>query len=159
MLKSQMWPNSYIYICYLFRFDVSPKKLFVSCNYHVLFLCQIPMVFKVNDANIQYIWILLDIQIVQDSLCTAVLTIIFFYDYSYHKYGLFFSLVGLILWLKVYITFNNLCNLKVMLCECKLRFKIGSLKYSAWGNFIHGSSFHRYLPGSFMCFFSKKPVK
>ena len=91
----------YIYICCFFRFDVSPKALFVSCNYHVLFVCLAPMVFKVNTANIQYFGIFLDIQIMQDPLCTAALTIIFFHDYSYQKYDLFFSFVGLIVWLKV----------------------------------------------------------
>ena len=44
----------YIYICYFFRFDASPKKLFVSCHYYVLFVCLAPVVFKVNTANIQY---------------------------------------------------------------------------------------------------------
>ena len=68
MLKSQMWRNSCIgefllaklvhtvYTCCFFRFDASLKKLFVSCNYHVLFACLAPMVFKVNTANIQYLW-------------------------------------------------------------------------------------------------------
>ena len=59
------------------------------------------MVFKVNTENIQYFGIFLDIQIMQDPLCTAALTIIFFHDYSYQKYDLFFSFVGLIVWLKV----------------------------------------------------------
>ena len=83
----------YIYICYFFRFEASRKKLFVNCHYHVLFVCLAPVVFKVNTANIQYFWIFLDIQIMQDPLCTVVLTIIFFHDYSYQKYGLFFSFV------------------------------------------------------------------
>ena len=51
----------YICICSSFRFDASPKKLLVSCHYHVLFVCLAPMVFKVNTANIQYFWIFLDI--------------------------------------------------------------------------------------------------
>ena len=74
------WFGTYcIYnICCFFRFDASPKKLFVSCYYHVLFVCLAPMVFKVNIANIQYFWIFLDIQIMQDPLPTAVLTTIFF---------------------------------------------------------------------------------
>ena len=42
-----------VYICCCFRFDASPKKLFVSSNYHVLFVCQTPMVCKVNNKNIQ----------------------------------------------------------------------------------------------------------
>ena len=42
-----------IYICCFFRFDASPpKKLFVNCYYHVLFICLAPTVFKVNTANI-----------------------------------------------------------------------------------------------------------
>ena len=120
MLKSQMWRNSCIgefilvylahtvYICFFFRFGTSPKNLFVSCNYHVLFVCVAHMVFMVNTANIQYSWIFLDIQIMQDPLCTAVLTIIFFRDYSNQKYGLFFSFVGLMLWLKVCVAFTDL---------------------------------------------------
>ena len=69
-------------------------KLFVSCHYHhFLFVCLAPVVFKVNTANIQYFWIFLEIQIMQNPLCTAVLTTIFFHDYSYQKYGLFFSFV------------------------------------------------------------------
>ena len=62
MLKSQMWRNSYIeeflqddlvhavcisvYIYILFRFHVSPKMLFISSNYDVLFVCLAPMVFR-----------------------------------------------------------------------------------------------------------------
>ena len=49
---------------------------------------------EVNTVNIQYFWIFVDIQIMQDPVCTAVLTKIFFYDYCYQKYGLFFSFVG-----------------------------------------------------------------
>ena len=56
------WFGTYcICICCFFRFDASPKKLLVSCHYHVLFVCLAPMVFKVNTANIQYFWIFLDI--------------------------------------------------------------------------------------------------
>ena len=82
-----------LYICYFFRFDASPKELFVSCHYYVLFVCLAPVVFKVNTANIQYFWIFLDIQIMQDPLYTAVLTTIFFHDYSYQKCDLCFSFV------------------------------------------------------------------
>ena len=71
-----MYIYIYIYICCFFSFDASLKKRFVSCNYHVLFVCVTPMVFKLNNANIQYFLIFLDIQIMQDSLCTAVFTII-----------------------------------------------------------------------------------
>ena len=39
-----------IYICYFFRFDASLKKLFVSCHYHVLFVCLAPAVFKVKHS-------------------------------------------------------------------------------------------------------------
>ena len=116
---------TYIY-CFL-RFDASLKKLFVSCNYHVLFIFLAPMVFKVNIANIQCFWIFWDIQIMQDTLCTAVLTTIFFQNCSYQKWGLFFSFVGLILWLKEYVAFNDLHHLKILLCKCKMSFKIGSL--------------------------------
>ena len=83
----------YIYICYLLRFDVSPKKLFVNCHYNVLFVCLAPVVLKVNTANIHYFWIFLDIQIMQEPLYTALLTTIFFHVYSYQKYGLFFNFV------------------------------------------------------------------
>ena len=113
-----------VYICCFFRFDASLKKLFISSNYHVLFAWLAPMVFKVNTANIQYFWIFLDIQIMQDPLCTAILTIIFFHDYSNGKYDLCFSFVGLILWLKVYVAFNDLHILKIMLCECKMSPKV-----------------------------------
>ena len=65
------------------------------------------MVFKVDTANIQYFWISLDIQIMQDPLCTAVLTIIIFHDCSHHKFKLFFSFVALIFWLEVYVAFND----------------------------------------------------
>ena len=118
----------YIYICCSFRFDPSLKKLFLSCNYHFLFVCMAPTVFKVNIANIQYLWIFLDIQIMEDPLCTAILTIIVFHDSSNQKYDLFFSFVDFILWLKVYVAFNDLHYLKVLLCECKMSFKIGSLR-------------------------------
>ena len=117
-----------VYICCFFRFGASPKKLFVSFHYHVLFVCLDPMVFKVNTANIQYFPIILDIQIMQDPLGTAAWTTVLFHDYSYQKYGLFLSFLGLILSLKVYVAFNDLHNLKILLCECKMRFKIGSLR-------------------------------
>ena len=81
----------YIYIYYFFRFDASPKKLFVSCHYHVLFVCLAPVVFEINTAKIQYFWMFLDIQIMQNILYTAVLTTIFFHEYSYQKYGFFCS--------------------------------------------------------------------
>ena len=55
-----------IYICCFFRFDASPKKLSVSCHYHVLFVYLAPIVFKLNTTDIQYFWIFLDIQITQD---------------------------------------------------------------------------------------------
>ena len=42
---------------------------------------------------------------------------------------LFFSFISLILWLKAYVAFNDLHNLKILLYECKMSFKIGSL----WG--------------------------
>ena len=97
MLKNQIWQKSYIgdlsqgalahtvYICCIFRFDASPKKLFVTCNYYVLFLYLAAMVFKVNSLSIQYSSIVLDIQIMQDLHCTAVLTIIFFRGYPHKK--------------------------------------------------------------------------
>ena len=34
--------------------------------------------------------------------------------------------VSLILWLKVYVAFNDLQNLKILLFECKMSFKKGS---------------------------------
>ena len=117
-----------VYICFFFRFDTSPKNLFVSCNYHVLFVCVAHMIFMVNTADIQYSWIFLDIQIMQDPLCTAVLTILFFRDYSNQKYGLFFSFVGLMLWLKVCVAFTDLQNLTIVLYECKMSFKMGNLR-------------------------------
>ena len=46
-----IWFGTYcIYICYFFRFDASLKKLFVSCHYHVLFVCLAPAVFKVKHS-------------------------------------------------------------------------------------------------------------
>ena len=101
-----------LYICCFFRFDASPKKLFVSCIYHILFVCLAPMVSEVNTENIQYFWIFLDTQIMQDSFCAAALTI---------------SFVSLILWLKAYVAFSDLQDLKILLCEYKMSFKIGSL--------------------------------
>ena len=65
-----MYIHIHIYMLF-FRFDASPKRLFVSCHYHVLFSCLAPMVFKVNTANIQYFRIFFDIQIMQDPLFTA----------------------------------------------------------------------------------------
>ena len=115
----------HIYICCFFRFDASPKKLFVNRNYHVLFVFLASMVFKINTAKIQYFWIFLGIQIMQDSLCTTVTT--FCQDYSYQKYGLFFIFFGFILRLKVHVAFHDLHNLKIRLCKCKMSFKIGSL--------------------------------
>ena len=46
-----------------FRFGASPKKLFVSCYYHILFTYLAAIVFKVNTTNIQYFWVFLEIQI------------------------------------------------------------------------------------------------
>ena len=120
-----------LYICCFFRFDASPKKLFVSCIYHILFVCLALMVFKVNTENTQYFWIFLDTQIMQHPLCAAALTIIFFHDCSCQKCGLFFSFVSLVLWLKAYGAFNDLHNLKILLCQYKMSFKIGSLM-SVW---------------------------
>ena len=98
-----------------FRFDASHKKLFVSCHYHILFVCQAVMVFKVNTAyfwvlrNIPYFSVLSEIQIkyiwqsiisllkysAQDPRYTAVLTTVFFFHaYSYQVYGLFFRFAG-----------------------------------------------------------------
>ena len=84
----------YIYInIYIYATFLDLKQVFVSCHYHVLFVYLVPVVFKVNTGNIQYFWIFLDIQIIQDPLYTEVLTTMFFHDYSYQKYGLFFSFV------------------------------------------------------------------
>ena len=47
----------------LFRFDASPKKLFVSCHYDVPFVCLVAMILMLNTANIQYFWAFLDIPI------------------------------------------------------------------------------------------------
>ena len=41
---------------------------------------------------------------------------------------LFFSFVGLILLVKVYVAFNGLHNLKIPLRECKMNFKTGSFR-------------------------------
>ena len=41
---------------YIFLFDASTKKLFVSFHYHVLFFCLAVVVVQVNTANnIQYL--------------------------------------------------------------------------------------------------------
>ena len=38
---------------YIYVFlDASPKKLYVSCHYHVLFVCLAVVVLKVNTTNI-----------------------------------------------------------------------------------------------------------
>ena len=37
--------------------------------------------------------------------------------------------VNLILWLKVNVAFNDLHKLKILICECKMIFKIGSLRH------------------------------
>ena len=65
----------------------------------------------------------------QDALCTALFTTIFFHDYSYEKYGLFSVLLSVKhvnFVTKVYVAFNDLNKLKVLLCECKINFKTGS---------------------------------
>ena len=36
--------------------------------------------------------------------------------------------VNLILWLKAYVALIDLYNLKILLCDCKVSFKIGSLR-------------------------------
>ena len=41
-----------MHLFYCFRFDASPKKLFVSCHYYFLFVCLALVVLKVNTANI-----------------------------------------------------------------------------------------------------------
>ena len=75
MLKSQIWRKSYfreflfanlLHTVYMliFRFDTSPKKLLVSCDYHVLFVIWLAMVCKVNDVKIFYCSVRLDIQII-----------------------------------------------------------------------------------------------
>ena len=87
-----MWPNSYTgellqadmvhtaYICCFFRFDAGPKKLFVSFNYHVLFVCLAPVVFKVNNADIQYFRRFLDIQtdFIRSTLTTPTRNMVYF---------------------------------------------------------------------------------
>ena len=127
------WFGTYgIHICCYFKFDASPRKLIVSCYYHVLFA---PTVFKVNTANIQCFWIFLDIQIMQDPLRTAVLTTIFFSWlllpetwFSFQFRWQLNMLIHFFLWLKVYVAFNDLHNLKILLCECRMSFKMGSLR-------------------------------
>ena len=44
-----------VYICYFFRFDASPKKLFVSFHYYVLFVCRAPVVFLNNFRYPDYV--------------------------------------------------------------------------------------------------------
>ena len=101
----------------------SPKKLYVSCHYYVLFVCMVLMVFKVNTANIQYFWIFLDFQITQDPLCTAVLTTMFFSWQLLPETPANFQFcwqlnnVYLILWLKVYVAFNDLHHLTTWLTQ------------------------------------------
>ena len=87
--------------------------------------------------------------------------------------------VDLILWLKVYVVFNDSHHLKILLCECQMSFKFGSLrcvKYSEkkptqyqplplfWGTIFspkywNGIWKNWYLPGGLLCFLSKKTVK
>ena len=47
----------------------------------------------------------------------------------YFSVLLTFKHVNLILWLKVYVAFNDLHNLKILLCECEMSFKIDNLRY------------------------------
>ena len=48
----------YIYICCFFRFDANPKKFFVSCHYHILFVCLATMLFRVNTTSMSIIILL-----------------------------------------------------------------------------------------------------
>ena len=47
-----IWYIMYIHLL-LFRFDASPKKIFVIYHCHNLFVCLVAMVFKLNNVNIQ----------------------------------------------------------------------------------------------------------
>ena len=114
-------------ICCFFRIESSLKKLSSNYCFFGLYVC--PQGKYCKHSVFLNIFRYPDYA---DPLCTAVLTIIFFHVYSNQKYGLFLSFVGLILWLKVYVAFNDLHNLKILLCECKLSFKIGSMYEIYW---------------------------
>ena len=61
----------YIYIYIYIIYCANPKKLFLSCHYHIWFVCLAAMVFKVSNANklqhcskiLQYTSVHLDVQI------------------------------------------------------------------------------------------------
>ena len=69
------WFGAYcIYAAFLDLMQVPRIPLKVAI---VLLVCLTSRIFKVNNPNIECFWIFLDIQSMQDPLCTAVLTITF----------------------------------------------------------------------------------
>ena len=68
----------------------------------------------------------------QDPLCTAVLIAIFFMNTPTRNIVYFLVLLAVkhanFCDSKVYTALNDLHNLKILLCECKMSFKIGSLR-------------------------------
>ena len=119
-----------------FRFDARHKKLLVRFHSQVLFFfCLAAMIFSVNTANIQYFWVFLDIQINYNwksiisllKYCTLQKTHFalqcwqpYFFmttptrNTVYFSYFLAVKYVSLILWLKVYVAFNDLHILKIL---------------------------------------------
>ena len=92
------------------------------------------MVFKVSAVftNIQYFWMFLDIQIIARPTSHCSIDNHFFswllLPETWFCFYFCWQLNMLIyfLWLKVYVAFKDLHNLKILLCECKMSFKIGS---------------------------------
>ena len=104
-----IWYIPYLYMLF-FRFDASTKKLFASFDYQVLFFGMAAMAVQVIIANIQYLWLFLDIQIKYSwkaiisllKYCTLHETHFalqywqpyFFHDYSYQAYFYFSYLLA-----------------------------------------------------------------
>ena len=125
------WFGTYcIYICCSFKSDASLKKLFLLGCYGILGkYCK----------HYQYFWVYLDIQINYRwkliisvlKYCTLYKTHLvlqywqpyLFHDFSYNEYSFLDLLaskyVDLTLLLKVYVTFNDLQILKILIVLCK----------------------------------------
>ena len=125
-----------------FRFDAGPKKLFLLGCYGISGkYCK----------QYQYFWVFLDIQIKYSwksiisllKYCNLHKTYFvlqywqpyFFHDFSYQEHDFLDLLavknVNLTFWLKVYIAFNDLHILQIVivLCKWKIGFKISSLRF------------------------------
>ena len=98
-----------LYMCSFLRFNVSPKKIFVSCEYCLFFACladsfgypkQMMKTLSnwLSNFRIKYISNTINQQIYQQStrdlLCTAVLTTFFDYYAPAREHSLFFTFIG-----------------------------------------------------------------